>query len=188
MCSSDLRCCVSLDLKTGSYQLPSLDLADGVTLESHLEDEARAGLRSCLGTDVPPPEYAERLEYELGVINSMGFAAYFLIVAGIIRAAKDRSIPIGPGRGSAAGSLVAWSLRITDLDPLKHKLLFERFLNPEQISMPDIDTDVSDKGRDELLKYIVERYGSDRVSQIITFRRMKSRQAVKDVGRATDVE
>ena len=152
------RCCVSLDLKTGSYQLPSLDLADGVTLESHLEDEARAGLRSRLGTDAPPPEYAERLEYELGVINSMGFAAYFLIVAGIIRAAKDRSIPIGPGRGSAAGSLVAWSLRITDLDPLKYNLLFERFLNPERISMPDIDTDVSDKGRDELLKYIVERY------------------------------
>ena len=182
------RCCVSLDLKTGSYQLPSLDLADGVTLESHLEDEARAGLRGRLGTDVPPPEYAERLEYELGVINSMGFAAYFLIVAGIIRAAKDRSIPIGPGRGSAAGSLVAWSLRITDLDPLKYKLLFERFLNPERISMPDIDTDVSDKGRDELLKYIVERYGSDRVSQIITFGRMKSRQAVKDVGRATGVE
>ena len=182
------RCCVGLDLKTGSYQLPSLDLADGVTLESHLEDEARAGLRSRLGTDAPPPEYAERLEYELGVINSMGFAAYFLIVAGIIRAAKDRSIPIGPGRGSAAGSLVAWSLRITDLDPLKYKLLFERFLNPERISMPDIDTDVSDKGRDELLKYIVERYGSDRVSQIITFGRMKSRQAVKDVGRATGVE
>ena len=182
------RCCVSLDLKTGSYQLPSLDLADGVTLESHLEDEARAGLRSRLGTDAPPPEYAERLEYELGVINSMGFAAYFLIVAGIIRAAKDRSIPIGPGRGSAAGSLVAWSLRITDLDPLKYNLLFERFLNPERISMPDIDTDVSDKGRDELLKYIVERYGSDRVSQIITFGRMKSRQAVKDVGRATGVE
>ena len=181
------RCRVELDLKSGSYQLPSLDLADGVTLESHLEDEARAGLRSRLGTE-PPSEYAERLEYELGVINSMGFAAYFLIVAGIIQAAKDRSIPIGPGRGSAAGSLVAWSLRITDLDPLKYNLLFERFLNPERISMPDIDTDVSDKGRDEVLKYIVERYGSDRVSQIITFGRMKSRQAVKDVGRATGVE
>ncbi|MDO4786089.1 MAG: DNA polymerase III subunit alpha [Fretibacterium sp.] len=182
------RCRVELDLKSGSYQLPSLDLADGVTLETHLEEEARAGLRSRLRTETPPAEYSERLEYELGVINSMGFAAYFLIVAGIIQAAKDRSIPIGPGRGSAAGSLVAWSLRITDLDPLKYRLLFERFLNPERISMPDIDTDVSDKGRDEVLKYIVERYGSDRVSQIITFGRMKSRQAVKDVGRATGVE
>nr|MBQ6740531.1 DNA polymerase III subunit alpha [Synergistaceae bacterium] len=106
----------------------------------------------------------------------------------IIKAAKERHIPIGPGRGSAAGSLVAWSLKITELDPLKYNLLFERFLNPERISMPDIDTDVSDKGREQLLKYITERYGSDRVSQIITFGRMKSRQAVKDVGRATGIE
>jgi DNA polymerase-3 subunit alpha len=180
------RCKVSLDLGSGSYQLPSMELT-GTTLEKTLEDDARKGLSVRMKTE-PPEEYQKRLEYELSVINSMGFAGYFLIVAGIIQAAKGRNIPIGPGRGSAAGSLVAWSLQITDLDPLKYGLLFERFLNPERISMPDIDTDVSDKGREELLKYIVERYGSDRVSQIITFGRMKSRQAVKDVGRATGVE
>ena len=181
------RCDVELALKTGHYQLPDLELGEGMTLDSHLEEQARAGLVERLRTD-PPKEYANRLEYELGVITRMGFSAYFLIVSGIIRAAKERDIPIGPGRGSAAGSLVAWSLHITDLDPLKYGLLFERFLNPERVSMPDIDTDVSDKGRDRLLKYIVERYGADRVSQIITFGRMKSRQAVKDVGRATGVE
>ncbi|MDR1977583.1 MAG: DNA polymerase III subunit alpha [Synergistaceae bacterium] len=180
------RCDVSLDLGSGSYQLPSMQLT-GTTLEKTLEDDAWKGLSLRLKTE-PPEEYRKRLEYELSVINSMGFAGYFLIVAGIIQAAKDRNIPIGPGRGSAAGSLVAWSLRITDLDPLTYGLLFERFLNPERISMPDIDTDVSDKGREELLKYIVERYGSDRVSQIITFGRMKSRQAVKDVGRAMGME
>ena len=182
------RCRVELELNSGHYQLPNLDLADGVTLASHLESEAKAGLCMRLGTDAPSTEYKERLDYELNVIRTMGFEAYFLIVAGIIQAAKDRGIPVGPGRGSAAGSLVAWSLRITDLDPLKYNLLFERFLNPERISMPDIDTDVSDKGRDEVLRYIVERYGSDKVSQIITFGRMKSRQAVKDVGRALGLE
>ena len=114
----------------------------------------------------------------------MWSAGYFLIVASIIRAAKDRDIPIGPGRGSAAGSLVAYSLRITELDPLKYNLLFERFLNPERVSMPDIDTDVSDKGREELLQYIAEKYGVDRVAQIITFDRMKSKAAIRDVGRA----
>ncbi|MDR1732867.1 MAG: DNA polymerase III subunit alpha [Synergistaceae bacterium] len=181
------RCRVDFNLNSGDYKLPRLDLTEGVTLERHLEDEAWKGLRARLG-EQPPEEYRKRLEYELGVINSMGFAGYFIIVAGIIQAAKDRNIPIGPGRGSAAGSLVAWSLRITELDPLACGLLFERFLNPERISMPDIDTDVSDKGREELLKYIVEQYGSDRVSQIITFGRMKSRQAVKDVGRAMGLE
>lgn len=182
------RCNVNFDLNSGKYQLPSMELEAGQTLESYLEQEAHKGLGLRLGTEVLPEEYQERLLYELKVINSMGFAGYFLIVSGIIQAAKNRSIPIGPGRGSAAGSLVAWSLQITDLDPLKYGLLFERFLNPERISMPDIDTDVSDKGRDELLKYIVECYGQDRVSQIITFGRMKSRQAVKDVGRAMGIE
>ncbi|MBR6901515.1 MAG: DNA polymerase III subunit alpha, partial [Synergistaceae bacterium] len=134
-----------------------------------------------------PQTYLERLEYELGVITQMGFSAYFLIVSGIIQAAKSKNIPIGPGRGSAAGSVVAWSLKITELDPLKYNLLFERFLNPERISMPDIDTDVSDKGRDELLRYISQKYGSDHVAQIITFGRMKGRQSVKDVGRALGV-
>ncbi|MBQ8693208.1 MAG: DNA polymerase III subunit alpha, partial [Synergistaceae bacterium] len=182
------RCNVELLKKEKHYMLPDIELDEGMTPDSYLEQQARLGLKMRLGTDTPPKEYLDRLEYELDVIVKMGFSAYFLIVSGIIKAAKERSIPIGPGRGSAAGSLVAWSLKITELDPLRYNLLFERFLNPERISMPDIDTDVSDKGREQLLKYITERYGSDRVSQIITFGRMKSRQAVKDVGRAAGIE
>ena len=180
------RCDVKLPLKTGKYILPNLDLKEGQTAEEDLSEKAHAGLKKrfeARGTEVPE-EYLKRLEYELGVITQMGFSAYFLIVSGIIQAAKEKNIPIGPGRGSAAGSVVAWSLKITELDPLKYNLLFERFLNPERISMPDIDTDVSDKGRDELLKYISGKYGSDHVAQIITFGRMKGRQSIKDVGRA----
>ncbi len=185
------RCNVELKLKTGHYMLPDLQLGEGVTLEDTLRERAREGLKmrfANLSRDSIPENYSQRLEYELGVITQMGFSAYFLIVSGIIQAAKDAHIPIGPGRGSAAGSLVAWSLQITELDPLRYNLLFERFLNPERISMPDIDTDVSDKGRDQLLKYISERYGSDHVSQIITFGRMKGRQSVKDVGRALGLD
>lgn len=178
------RCSLKFDLGTRDYKLPSFDLPEGETLESNLEKEAMAGLKQRLHKDNVPEEYKKRLDYELKVIKKMGFAGYFLIVASIIRAAKDRDIPIGPGRGSAAGSLVAYSLRITELDPLKYNLLFERFLNPERVSMPDIDTDVSDKGREELLQYIAEKYGVDRVAQIITFDRMKSKAAIRDVGRA----
>ena len=176
------RCSVHLPLDEKEYKLPNLDLPEGETLETNLEKMALSGLKTRMG-DPLPAEYGERLDYELSVINSMGFAGYFLIVAGIIQAAKKRKIPVGPGRGSAAGSLVAWSLRITELNPIRYGLLFERFLNPERISMPDIDTDVSDRGRDELLRYITDHYGSDRVSQIVTFGRMKSRAAVTDVGR-----
>ena len=180
------RCNVELPLKTGHYLLPDLKLDEGTTLEDELRKRAREGLKARLNP--VPEEYAKRLEYELGVITQMGFSAYFLIVSGIIQAAKERHIPIGPGRGSAAGSVVAWSLKITELDPLKYNLLFERFLNPERISMPDIDTDVSDKGRDELLRYISGHYGSDHVAQIITFGRMKGRQSVKDIGRALGLD
>ncbi len=176
------RCNVRLPLGERHCKLPRLDLPEGETLESNLEKEALAGLTERLGDSVPE-EYRKRLDFEIGVINSMGFAGYFLIVAGLIKAAKKRGIPIGPGRGPAAGSLVAWSLRITDLDPIQYNLLFERFLNPERISMPDIYTDVSDKGRDELLHCITEKYGHDKVSQIVTFGRLKSRAAVTDVGR-----
>ena len=184
------RCNVKLPLKTGNYILPNLDLKEGQTPEESLSEKAHEGLKRRFDLKgLPVPEnYLKRLEYELGVIKQMGFSAYFLIVSGIIQAAKERNIPIGPGRGSAAGSVVAWSLQITELDPLKYNLLFERFLNPERISMPDIDTDVSDKGRDELLKYISQKYGSDHVAQIITFGRMKGRQSVKDVGRALGVD
>ncbi|MCL1940826.1 MAG: DNA polymerase III subunit alpha [Synergistaceae bacterium] len=181
------RCNVSFELDSGKYQLPNLELSNGETLSGRLSKDAREGLRWRIGDLADNPEYADRLNFELKVINDMGFAGYFLIVAGIIKAAKDGGIPIGPGRGSGAGSLVAWALRITELDPLKHGLLFERFLNPERISMPDFDTDVSDKGRDELMRYIVEHYGSDRVSQIITFGTMRGRGAIKDVGRVLNI-
>ena len=184
------RCNVKVLPDKKKYLLPNLNLSEGMTEEDELRARAREGLKArfeARGTEIPE-KYSERLEYELGVITQMGFCAYFLIVSGIIQAAKSRNIPIGPGRGSAAGSLVAWSLKITELDPLRYDLLFERFLNPERISMPDIDTDVSDKGRDELLKYISDHYGSDHVAQIITFGRMKGRQSVKDVGRALGVD
>lgn len=181
------RCCVELEIETGHYYLPEFPLPEGETLETHLRCMAENGLNKRLKTESPPELYIKRLNYELEVIEQMGFAGYFCIVADIIAAAKERSIPIGPGRGSAAGSVVAWSLGITDLNPIKYNLLFERFLNPERISMPDIDTDVSDKRRDELIAYIVQKYGSDRVAQIITFDRMKSKGAITDVGRALGI-
>ena len=176
------RCDVKLEM--GHYYLPEFPLPEGETLESYLRRTAETGLKQRLKSEYPPENYMKRLYYELEVIEQMGFPGYFCIVADIISAAKQRGIPIGPGRGSAAGSVVAWSLGITDLDPIKYNLLFERFLNPERISMPDIDTDVSDKRRDELIEYIVRKYGSDRVAQIITFDRMKSKGAITDVGRA----
>ena len=184
------RCNVTLDLSHKKYLLPHINLGEGMTQEDELRTRAREGLKArfaAKGLDVPE-EYSKRLEYELGVIIQMGFPDYFLIVSSIIQAAKSRHIPIGPGRGSAAGSVVAWSLQITELDPIRYNLIFERFLNPERISMPDIDTDVSDKGRDELLKYISDTYGADHVAQIITFGRMKGRQSIKDVGRAKNLD
>lgn len=179
------RCNVKLQM--GHYYLPDFPLPEGETLSTHLRRMAAEGLKRRMKTDQPPDDYVKRLEYELDIIEQMDFPGYFCIVSDIIMAAKKRGIPIGPGRGSAAGSLVAYSLGITDLDPIRYNLLFERFLNPERISMPDIDTDVSDKGRDELISYIVEKYGADKVSQIVTFGRMKSRGAIKDVGRALNV-
>ena len=130
--------------------------------------------------------YEERLAYELGVITQMGFAGYFLIVADFINWAKEQGIPVGPGRGSAAGSVVAWALRITDLDPIEHGLLFERFLNPERRSMPDIDVDFCFVRRDEVIRYVREKYGADRVAQIVTFGTLKGKAAIKDVGRVLD--
>ncbi len=129
-------------------------------------------------------DYEERLRYEIEVIQKMGFAAYFLIVADFINYAKDRSIPVGPGRGSAAGSLVAYAMAITDLDPIEHGLIFERFLNAERISMPDIDVDFCIHGREEVLRYVSERYGKENVAQIITFGTMQPKAVVRDVGRA----
>ncbi len=178
------KCDVKLDFNV--YRLPRYEVPEGETLESYLEKLAWEGLDERMNGN-PPQEYRERMSYELGVIKKMGFAGYFLVVSDFIRAAKARGIPVGPGRGSAAGSLAAWALKITELDPIRYQLLFERFLNPERISMPDIDTDISDKRRDEVLDYVVQKYGRNHVAQIITFDRMKSKGAIRDVGRALGI-
>ena len=179
----------------GQYQFPRIETPVGSTLEAELESRAREGLGLRLAATAatrktqPAPDtqlYDERLGVELAVIRDMGFAGYFLIVADFIGWAKSQGIPVGPGRGSAAGSLVAWALRITDIDPLPLGLLFERFLNPERKSMPDIDVDFCYERRDEVLQYVRERYGADHVAQIITFGTLKGKAALKDVGRVLD--
>ncbi|HEY3934936.1 MAG TPA: DNA polymerase III subunit alpha [Gemmatimonadales bacterium] len=160
--------------------------AEYATDEALLLELATAGAKARYGESLPDP-VRTRLDYELSVINQAGYAGYFLIVADFIAAARDRGIPVGPGRGSAAGSLVAYSLRITDVDPLKFDLLFERFLNPERVSMPDIDVDFCFERRGEVIEYVRQRYGRDSVGQIITFGTMKARAAVKDVARVLKV-
>ncbi len=134
-----------------------------------------------------PEDYIKRLDEELKVITEMGFASYFLIVWDFINYARKKNIPVGPGRGSAAGSLVAYALKITDIDPIKYGLLFERFLNPERISMPDIDVDFCKTRREEVIRYVAEKYGSDKVAHIITFGTMAARAVVRDVGRALNI-
>src|SRR5690242_19143520 len=143
---------------------------------------ATAGAKERYG-DPLPTHVQQRLDYELSVITKTGYAGYFLIVYDFIKAARDLGIPVGPGRGSAAGSIVAYSLRITDVCPLKFDLLFERFLNPERVSMPDIDVDFCFERRGEVIEYVRQKYGRDAVGQIITFGTMKSRAVIKDVGR-----
>jgi DNA polymerase III subunit alpha len=155
----------------------------------YLRELCEAGLRERYGDERAriDDRLRSRLEYELSVITKMGFASYFLIVWDFIKYARDRGVPVGPGRGSAVGSLVAYSLKITDLDPLRFNLLFERFLNPERISMPDIDTDFCVERRDEVIEYVTEKYGKDRVAQIVTFGTMAARAAIRDAGRALGV-
>ncbi|MBA3340270.1 MAG: DNA polymerase III subunit alpha [Gemmatimonadaceae bacterium] len=164
-------------------QVPAFPLPEGATSENELLVQlADKGARERYG-DTLPLEVRDRLDYELGVITSTGYAGYFLIVADFIKAARDKGIPVGPGRGSAAGSIVAYSLRITDVCPLRFDLLFERFLSPERVSMPDIDIDFCQERRGEVIDYVRDKYGRDSVGQIITFGTLKSRAAVKDVGR-----
>jgi DNA polymerase-3 subunit alpha len=174
--------------------LPDFPLPDGTSLEGWLDSESRRGLERRLRgqaaekRSAPDQVYRERLDSELGVINGMGFAGYFLIVADFIRWARENGVPVGPGRGSGAGSLVAYALRITDLDPMEHDLLFERFLNPERVSMPDFDIDFCMEGRDRVIDYVAQKYGADeedgaRVAQIITFGTMAAKAVVRDVGR-----
>jgi DNA polymerase-3 subunit alpha len=179
-----------LELALNKTHLPQYKAPDGYTRESYVEHLAVDGLKSRLKerpSTIPAAVYEQRLREELMVICSMGFAGYFLIVWDIIRFARSRGIPVGPGRGSAAGSLVAYALRITDLDPLVYTLLFERFLNPERVSLPDIDMDFCMDRRGEVLSYVVDKYGSDHVAQIITFGTLGAKAAIRDVGRVLEI-
>jgi DNA polymerase-3 subunit alpha len=174
----------------GRYQMPRFPIPEGHTAVSYLAEVSRDGLRHRLGLDDQAPidsNYGERLEFELQVMEQMGFPTYFLVVWDYIRFARDNGIPVGPGRGSAAGSVVAWALGITNIDPVRHGLLFERFLNPERKSMPDIDTDFCIERRGEVIDYVTSRYGEDKVAQIITFNRMTSKAVLKDVARVLDI-
>ncbi len=180
------RC--NFELSLGTYYLPAFPVPADETLDSWIRSQAREGLARRLERHPPAPEhgrspYEQRLESELEVIVQMGFPGYFLIVADFINWAKDHGIPVGPGRGSGAGSLVAWALGITDLDPLPYDLLFERFLNPERVSMPDFDIDFCMDRRDEVIDYVAAKYGRDRVSQIITYGTMAAKAVVRDAGR-----
>ncbi len=177
------RCSVSIEL--GVIHLPRFPTPDGRDAFDYLVELCEKGLQKRYGTVTP--ELQERLRFELKTIREMGFADYFLIVWDFIHFAKTHGIGVGPGRGSAAGSLVAYSLEITDIDPIKYDLLFERFLNPGRKSMPDIDIDFSVRGRDRVINYVAEKYGRDQVAQIITFGTMMARAAVRDAGRVLDI-
>ena len=186
------RCNLSLTL--GKPQLPDFPVPKGMTLDDYLMEKAMEGLSKHLLHLYPDeterekqrPSYEVRLKFEVRTISQMGFPGYFLIVADFINWAKNNGVPVGPGRGSGAGSLVAYSLGITDLDPLRYNLLFERFLNPERVSMPDFDIDFCQHGRDRVIAYVKEKYGKDAVSQIATFGTMAARAAIRDVGRVLE--
>ncbi|MDR0852287.1 MAG: DNA polymerase III subunit alpha [Clostridiales Family XIII bacterium] len=174
------RCDVSFTF--GEYHLPDFHAPNGQDNASYLRNLCEEGLKERYGDDAE--QHRERIEYELSIIESMGFLEYFLIVWDFINYAKQNHIAVGPGRGSGAGSIVAYTLKITDIDPIKNRLIFERFLNPDRVSMPDFDIDFCIERRGEVIKYVTEKYGADNVSQIITFGRLKAKQAIRDVGRA----
>jgi len=180
------RCTLNLEL--GKHYLPNYPIPEGMTIEEYLREVSEKGLGERLTASSPEvqaqkQEYLERLDFELDIINQMGFPGYFLIVMEFIQWAKENDIPVGPGRGSGAGSLVAYALKITDLDPLEYDLLFERFLNPERVSMPDFDVDFCMEGRDRVIEHVAELYGHEAVSQIITFGTMAAKAVIRDVGR-----
>ena len=189
------RCNVTIP--NGQNYLPSFGVPDGFTLDQYFEHVVREGFARRLVrlrqlADAGRlrhtiDEYARRLEYELAIVKQTGYVGYFLIVWDFIRYAREEGIPVGPGRGSAAGSLVAWSMRITDVDPLDFDLIFERFLNPERVSLPDIDVDFCERRRGEVIDYVTRKYGRENVAQIITFGTMKAKAVVRDVGRALDM-
>jgi len=174
----------------GEPRIPNYPIPAGHTADTFVEEVAWQGLLQRLNRKSRPEvdsTYKERLEYELKMIQQMGFSTYFLVVWDYIKFARDNEIPVGPGRGSAAGSLVAYAMGITNIDPVHHGLLFERFLNPERKSMPDIDTDFCIEKRDEVIKYVTDKYGEDKVAQIITFNRLTSKAVLKDVARVLDI-
>ena len=183
------RC--DFEFKTNGYKLPVFELESGKSLDEQMALLARERLQERLRENGISEEkvnaYRERLEVEIEMIKEMGFSGYFLVVSDFINYAKSRGIPVGPGRGSAAGSLVAYALGITEIDPIPYNLLFERFLNPERVSMPDIDVDFCGERRDEVIKYITEKYGADKVAQIGTFGTMSAKAVVKDVGRVLGI-
>ena len=186
------RCHIEFDFNT--YHFPKFDTSSDMSADDMFEEKVRNGYDRRMAhirkkqTDIDEKVYTERLDYEIGIIKQMGFSGYFLIVADFIQYAKENGIPVGPGRGSAAGSIVAYAMGITDLDPIEHGLIFERFLNPARISMPDIDVDFCINGREQVFKYVVERYGGgEYVAQIITFGKLKTRAVIRDVGRALDI-
>ncbi len=187
------RC--NLEIELGKSRLPAFPTPKGVTLDKYLRNQAESGLAGRLERLFPDaatrrneaPRYKARLEFENGTIAHMGYAGYFLIVADFISWARSNGVPVGPGRGSGAGSLVAYALGITDLDPLKYDLLFERFLNPERVSMPDFDIDFCQDGRDRVIDYVRKKYGEDSVSQIATFGTMAARAVLRDTGRVLDL-
>ena len=173
----------NFDFEFGNTKLPNFQVPDGITHYDYLREKSYKGLKEKYGEN-PDKLYIDRLEYELSVIESMGYVDYFLIVSDFIQYAKDNGIPVGPGRGSGAGSICAYCTGITNVDPIKYNLIFERFLNPERVSMPDIDVDFCYERRQEVIDYVVNKYGADHVAQIVTFGTMAARAAIRDVGRA----
>ena len=174
------RC--NLEFTFHEYHLPAFPVPEGYTNEGYFRELCYNGFRERYPDE--PKEYADRLEYEIGVISSMGYVNYYLIVWDFIRYAKEQGIPVGPGRGSGAGSIAAYCMHITEVDPMKYSLIFERFLNPERVSMPDFDTDFCQERRPEVIEYVMRKYGTDHVAQIATFGTMAARGAIRDVGRA----
>ena len=174
------------DFEFGNTKLPNFTVPDGYSHYDYFKEKCYAGLRRRYGEN-PDNLYIERLEYELSVISNMGYVDYFLIVADFIQYARDHGIPVGPGRGSGAGSICAYCMGITNIDPIKYNLIFERFLNPDRVSMPDIDVDFCYERRQEVIEYVIDKYGSDHVAQIITFGTMAARAAIRDVGRAMGI-
>ena len=166
----------------GANLMPSFEVPSGETEETWLDKEVKLGLAKRFKNQIPD-SHQNQADYEINVINQMGFPSYFLVVADLVRYAKENGIRVGPGRGSAGGSVIAFALGITELDPLKHGLLFERFLNPERISLPDIDIDFDEKRRSDMIRYATTKYGSDHVSQIITYGTIKAKAAIKDSAR-----